>query len=340
MALSYIFVDPSLDANVGTGTLADPFGDLEFGIVQTTFNLSGGTQINIKAGAGEILVADLSVSFADTSVSVAWLPSILNPLIIQGYLGVRGDGGFGDISGNDVVGVIAGASYNGVHFRNMYLHNTGAISILDINNNCSVQFCEIAHTTGNAAHGVTLDNYAVVSNNYVHDIRGFGMQGGTISYMAYNRVEFGDVSFNSSGIYVNGGVAYRNIVRVNSNSDGIRMVNNGAAISNSIWSDAGSGSGVNSGTIYTNQVLNNAIEGFSDVGGVGVETGGVAIAIGANAVYDCTTPYLNTSVANVYDLGDNEILTASPFTDAANGDFSPRDTGHIREGHLPAGWFN
>ena len=80
------------------------------------------------------------------------------------------------------------------------------------------------------------------------------------------------------------------------------------------------------------------VEGFSGVGGRGIEvpTGNAFLSLyGGNAVFDCTTAYTIGDGNVHHDLGDNEILTESPFVDAANGDFTPVDTGNVRVGALP-----
>ena len=87
--------------------------------------------------------------------------------------------------------------------------------------------------------------------------------------------------------------------------------------------------------------MNNLVEGFSGVGGVGInisDTDMRVISYGANSVYDCTTessgtpPIVKTWVAD-------ESLSASPFTDAANDDFSPVDTGSVKEGSEPGSFY-
>ena len=56
---------------------------------------------------------------------------------------------------------------------------------------------------------------------------------------------------------------------------------------------------------------------------------------GGNAVYDCTTAY-DIAIEHIFvNYGDNEILAASPFVDAANGDFRPIVIGNVRGSSLP-----
>ena len=46
MAFSEVYVDPSIAADSGTGTIGDPFGDLEYAIEQSTFDTTNGTRVN------------------------------------------------------------------------------------------------------------------------------------------------------------------------------------------------------------------------------------------------------------------------------------------------------
>ena len=50
MAITEIYVDPAINADSGTGTIGDPFGDLEYAIKQTTFDTTNGTRVKISIG--------------------------------------------------------------------------------------------------------------------------------------------------------------------------------------------------------------------------------------------------------------------------------------------------
>jgi len=72
-------------------------------------------------------------------------------------------------------------------------------------------------------------------------------------------------------------------------------------------------------------IYNNIVEGFSGIGGVGIDTaaGGMITLYGHNAFFNCTTR-LSQGADVIYDLTANDInpTAASPFTDAANDDFT------------------
>jgi len=68
------------------------------------------------------------------------------------------------------------------------------------------------------------------------------------------------------------------------------------------------------------------IEGWSGAGGDGIETTAESSPIGANAVFNCTNPYTLIATKLNYAIAPNDTLGATPFTDAANDDFSIKDS--------------
>lgn len=87
MALTEIYVDPSIAGDSGAGTIGDPYGDLEYAIEQITFDTSNGNRINIKAGTDEVLAVELGAAISGASIS----PSETAPLIFQGYTTTAGE---------------------------------------------------------------------------------------------------------------------------------------------------------------------------------------------------------------------------------------------------------
>ena len=337
---SEIYVDPSVAADSGAGTAGDPFGDLEYGIEQTTFDTTNGTRVNIKAGADEVLAAEISTAMADTGTTIAWVPVEAAPCVFQGYTTVAGDGGKGGISGGGSVSVYSNATRDFINFIDLHCHNTGSAAVLDADNNISVLRCEIDNTTGS---GLLLDLSGVVMGCHVHNCGAIGIEC-LSGFVAFNFLENGTNDF-STAINSSSSQSYRNIIKIDGATDGIVVSEGGILINNSIWSDGGIGQGVrpeNVNKLFT-VIANNVIEGFSGAGGVGFDLGvssnvGVVLYTG-NAAYDNTTNYTAPSdyVLDTWEPTDqNETLSASPFTDAANGDFSPVDTGAVKEGSLPA----
>ena len=341
MAQTHIYVDPSIAADSGTGTIGDPFGDLEYAIVQTTYDTTNGTQVNIKAGTDEVLVAKINVAMADTSVSVAWVPSQAAPLTFRGYTAVADDGGIGSIDGNG-----AGAytyTYHFVHWLDLEIFNCGTDPVVNNGQYGSFDKCHIHTTTGG---GIRTAGDNAVTRCYIHAVGYIGIWNPT-GYTGYNYLYDDGVEFTFSAIYMQSNIGHceRNIVQLSlagNDQDGIAGSSRMQINNNAVWSNGGTGCGIKLLSVnnYPYCITNNLVEGFSGAGGIGINysysTNQQAFRRGANAVYNCTTAY--KALANLVgvDYGDDETLTASPFTDAANGDFSPVDTGNVKEGALPS----
>lgn len=337
MAFTEIYVDPSIAADSGAGTIGDPFGDLEYAIEQTTFDTTNGTRVNIKTGTDEVLAANLATALANTTTTPAWVPTAAAPCIFQGYTSAAGDGGIGGISGGGSVSVLLSATLDYISLIDLHLHNTGANTIIDLDNNCSVIGCELDNAT---TFGLRLDLDCVAMNNYIHNVGGTGLElgGGVI---AFNRIENGTTSVTHAINAVTGDVLiYRNIIKISGTSNGILAGTNSWVMSNSVFSDGGTGYGIapNAANRYLMAVMNNVVEGFSGTGGIGFDmgtlSGTVIVHYSGNSAYDNATEFVAPNRA-IYSSG-NETLSATPFTDAVNGDFAPVDTGSIKEGVVPA----
>ena len=343
MAYTEVYVDPSIAADSGTGTIGDPYGDLEYAIEQTTFDTTNGTRLNVKAGTDEVLAAQLSTgAMSDTGTTPAWVPTASAPMVIQGYTSTAGDGGIGGISGGGSVSIINSGSRNGIRFIDMHLHNCGANPIVSVNNDCAAIRCELDGTTLDAFDA---DSNSYVSDCYIHDTGRYGIQinfgeiyrnflqdDTTSSMTEAIRLLAVNTSIVSDNIILLGGLTLTGI--------GIRAATRSTICNNSIYhSGAGTGSGISiQGGGTCQYVANNVISGFSGTGGKGIEYNAATMDVfveGGNAVYNCATAYSGSARNVHYSLGDNETLSAEPFTDAANGDFSPVDTGNVKEGSVP-----
>jgi hypothetical protein len=339
---SEIYVDPSIAADSGTGTIGDPYGDLEYAIEQTTHDTTNGTRVNIKAGATETLAASLEAALADTVTTVAWTCGESDPCVFQGYTATAGDGGIGVISGGGSVSIYVDAA-NGdyVSFINLNMNTVGANPILVLDNFSGVLFSELHSSTGTGNDAIVCGAGCTIVGNYIHDIQGVGIDTATSNnaLIAFNYFENEGVNDFSIGIRLqeNGGnVVLRNIFDLDGASDGIRAGQGNHIIGNSIYSNAGTGQGIQidagqgGGTI-----INNLVEGFSGTGGVCIDLDASAAFLhlyGGNAAYNCENEYTTIGDYTVHDMGDNETLSASPFTSASTDDFNPVDTGNVKQG--------
>lgn len=341
MAISEIYVDPSIAADSGTGTIVDPFGDLEYAIKQTTFDTTNGTRVNIKAGTDEVVSVNnaVSVAMADTSVTAEWVPSVTAPLVFQGYTSTAGDGGIGGISGGGLNAIFFNHSYT--HLIDLHVHNCGAAIPIRLAAACSVINCHVENTTSRAIY---ITNSGVVSGCYVHDcgLYGIDIAQGVVSHNVVTNN--GTKTLTRAILIGTNCIVQNNIIQIDSTSDGIVSTSAyGAIDNNSIFSNGGSGAGISfvDTNAYFYSISNNLIEGFSGSGGKGIEITGAGLTVakfGANSIYNCETASDDPTVLPgmvCYDAPANETLTASPFTDAANLDMSPVDTGSVKEGSYP-----
>jgi len=342
MAFSEIYVDPSIAGDSGAGTIGDPYGDLEYAIEQTTFDTTNGTRVNIKAGTDEIVAAELGAAMADTVTTAAWAPSDTAPVVFEGYSTTAGD-----LAGTETRAVLGGNGSSSIfftlmdfiHVRNLRMTNTGSNLVCQIDNYCSVINCEVDNST-NA--GIYCGILSTVMHNHVHNIAGRGIWNEQ-SLVAYNLIEGDHVSGMLYGIdHSSGGDTIHNIITVSGTAGGVNLAIRSNVVNNSIYSAGGSGAGIVSSTAnaMVGSVMNNLIEGFSGSGGKGIDlTSATSMSLrayGGNSVYDCETEYSGALRNAPYAFGGNETLTASPFTSASTKDFSPVNTGLIKEGSVPA----
>lgn len=307
-----VYVDPAIAANSGTGTIGDPYGDLQFALNTKARDTTNGDQFNVKAGTSEILASALTLATYGTPTATA-------PLIIRGYTAAANDGGIGVVSGNGSVACFTGSP---VHTKlvNMRWTNTGSNVVVTLGTGALVLACEVDTSTGG---GITAASGGVIVNNYIHNTTGSGISSNCFVYGNTLRNETNDFV---QAINVTGGGALFNIIDIDGASHGI-LINSSfvLAMFNSIYSNGGTGNGIrNNNTAHTSlALLNNTVEGFSGVGGIGFLLAGQNIDIsGYNLAYNNTTNYSITGDVNV-SLGGNDAAGASPFTNAGSDDFDP-----------------
>jgi hypothetical protein len=337
VAFTEVYVDPSIAADSGTGTIGDPYGDLEYAIEQTTFDTVNGTRVNVKAGTAEVLAADLTTAMADVVTTVAWAPSSNVPFILQGYTAVAGDGGVAEIDcGSNQC--FSSTTDDGVWTKDLRIHGTNANPIIRLDDYIIIEGCHVSnYGTGEA---ITFGNYGRIVGNYIDEADGtHAISCGTVAEITHNYVAPASGTPSNALITMSGGdCSYNVVIMPGATNNGIRALNTAHINNNSIYS---TGAGVGNGIHYATSTgfffcSNNLVEGFSGAGGIGIRTNQTSATnhLRGNAVYNCTTAY---EAGGVYGLDeDNETLTASPFNDAANGDFSPVSVGNVIEGALPA----
>jgi len=315
-----------------------PFGDVEYAVEQTTFDTTNGTQVNIKAGTDEVLAAELSVAMANTGTTAAWAPTEAAPCVFRGYTTKIDDGGIGGLSGGGSVSVYNDATFDYVSFIDLHCHNTGSNRIFGFDNHCAVINCELDNTT---SLGIDADSNFILNNSYIHNCGSVGVQCNSGS-IRHNFFENGVNDFIAAIVGVSTVPMFiaNNIIKIDGASDGISLLDGACCVNNSVWSNAGTGQGIQvTGERTGITVANNIVEGFSGTGGEGFNfgvTGGRLTWFDGNAAFNNATNYDNPQDKTIFGLSDNEVLSASAFTDAANGDFNPVAGGNVKEGSLPS----
>ena len=323
MAITQYYVDPAIAGNSGTGTIGDPFGDLQYALdtvgAGVGRNAVDGDQFNIKAGTAEILAASLTLATYGT-------PTSSGPLILRGYTAAANDGGMGEIDCGGFT-MWAASTLDYIIMAYLELHTFGNNDGVYLDDYITLFNCEI-HKGASAPTSkslVRVDQYAYVSSCYVHDPGTTGnclRTGGSGSsifgnYVVQNAVSYGILVVSSSA-------AFNIVLCSNAQASGIAGAN-GAAITNNIVYNtvAGTANGLNHGSSTGNTLIsNNIVVGWSGVGGIGIRGQSELVALGYNAFYNNTNNYALADVVFIDGRANDVALAADPFTNAAGGDFS------------------
>jgi len=342
-AIAEYYVDASLGSDTGNGTKSTPWGRTAGNVIQYALDNitrgSVGDRINVKAGATRDKIPTNGLDVTTNYGS----PDANQPLYIQGYTTNEGDGGKGTIDVDAQVMFLQATTLD-----YMILWD---LDITDANGTpgtptYSVQLDRQTAVVNCSFHGLTpsgsvvrLSSNGIFAFNHVYNCTGAGIQAVTLIYK--NRFisgptnEFGTAVINSLNAET---VVLENILHVTGATIGINVTGAIHAINNSIFSDGGTGHGIDqtsSSQGWVATILSNLVEGFSGTSGVGINVAGTlgVLMKDGNAVENCETDYVSANT-QVND-GTNESLGASPFADASNDDFAPVDTGSVKEGSLP-----
>lgn len=333
MALVQHYVDPSLDANIGNGTIGSPWGDLAYAIQQVA--LSKGTygdQLNVLSSATEVLTATLPIA--------TYAPAQGVPLVIRGCDAVANDGGIGVVNCNGFPLSAASDGYSG--YIDLELYGGGPTTTYIQGFVQCLAYNIYVHGSGNI--GINLNTYSDIRNCRIELTNGYGIAGGSAMRIVDNYIV---VPSGRYGITSGIGSSYaRNIVVCDPGASWGMYFNSSAnrVENNSVYcTGAGTGKGIFCDDSRTaDSAIGNLVEGFSGAGGVGIE---IEFAPGnwqknvmaRNAVYNCTTAYLGEG--DVRYAADNEITSVSPFAKSgaltyANrfAYFAPIDTGNVYGG--------
>lgn len=347
-APTYYYVDPAGgtdDAAGGRGaSTGSPWKTVQYALDHITRDSSNGDQINIKSGTDNTLGNYLSLTTYGTPTEKA-------QLTYRGYSSVANDNGVGAINGSGTYPIIN--TYTPfVNFIDLHLYNSGAATSLMYLNKAIIANCELDH----AALGITAYQYCWIVNCHFHDTTNHCIYMSSAMNQAIgNFCNITSAAYQQYGIYSAqyGNSADHNIVYADGDARGIYMaVDYQRCTNNSVFSNGGGGYGIlinNSWSNYT--IYNNIVEGFSGAGGCGFYIDEAAASepitmMGHNAVFNCTNPYYYEAGSDdiIYNVGNDETLTSSPFQKRGSLTFAnrfnyfrPRNVGNILYGGYPSG---
>ena len=314
------------------GTTSLPWRSIQGALDLITRDATNGDQINVKAGTAVVNQAALALTTYGTPAEGA-------PLIIRGYTTAANDRGMGEIDCNGLV-MWAVTTHVCLGLIDLEIHNGGNNNLITNSGIGSFMYhCEVHKGASSPSAKGLINSFTRVVGCYVHDAgtSGYGISATETAYG--NFVEDCPNGINVAGVSQ---VVFNNIV-VDSTVIGIRVAaDNGVVIGNSIYSStANTGKGISVEAGHTHAViLNNIVQGYSGVAGVGLSAAADVAVMGYNAFYNNTA---NESLGDVmFNLeNDAEIVGAtSPFTNAAGGDFSLNTAvaGAI-DGAFPGAWY-
>lgn len=348
MAITQVYVDPSIADNSGAGTKISPHGDLQYSLDRSGMDYTkgaNGTQINIKAGTAEVLTAKLDFSIFGAA------PTEAANVTFRGYTTDENDGGIGEVNVNGETSFINEISMDYIRIFDLYLHGSSGVMIR-LDNSAVIINCRIE----DAVIGIQVDLYGWIEANQLTNIGGTqciqvtGDSSVHANYYQHHATKQPTYVIGLLGIRDS---AYRNIISLGGNSNGIRIASEKqTVVHNSLLAAGTTGGGIVFAANSTDShiIKNNIISGFSGTGGDGINFATTVRALayyGGNAFYDCETDELNIGDALGFPfpgtsiLRDNESLGADPFAKSGSDTFAnrfvyfaPNDVGNVLSGAL------
>lgn len=339
-----VYVDPAINAASGTGTIGDPYGDVQFAL--DSVNHGGdGARFNVKAGTAEVLAAGgLSL---DTHFATNGAPGATEPIIIEGYTSVAGDGGIAEFTGTAnsapfwVDTTTGGADVDYATFKNLKI-TTAQASGYSVNIDDNILFLNVELISNHG--GIDVDKGIVdhCKISYVDSggINGaFGAVGVVNSYIV-----------QTSGAIITSAASCSpvlgNIFNVRAATDaGAAVINpsaNAHAViaNNSILGNFSAGSGSTNAIrafVPSAYIANNYIEGFNGTNdeAIDVSSASVSTVLANNAFFGNATNITDAGL-NTITIGSTSSLAASGVTSASGADFTP--TADLKGTGYPTGF--
>ena len=349
MSLVEVYVDPAINANTGSGTVGDPYGDLEYAVGQTTYSGLNGYTFFIKAGTAEVLTQPLRTTFVvDNGFSTTSAPTI------AGYSSVGGDGGVAEIDCNEFSISSQTTSFCTFTLIQLYIHNCpvdGEDFMYMISGpalfRCKIQGPGVSAQTQYGSNGWLRLGDSVVEESYFYDLPYNFAAGQTINFDGSGTVkncifEVGRFDGSQSPIYCSN-TFVNNVVYAAGNKTRstanylVRAASDPAVIANNIFYNSTTTDTWNGIIMSVGEghhfLSNNVLVNFAHAGGIGInlDADWRTPRLTNNAFFNCTTN-INNSPATAFVENDNETLSEDPVIDAANSNWNLRDIGNLRYG--------
>lgn len=299
-----------------TGTALLPFRSIQGALDIITQDATNGDQINVKSSTTQTLSATLVLTTYGTPTATA-------RLWIRGYTTSANDGGIATIDGAGSYAIYATAT-NFFNFFDLHLTNTGANTILTVGQQCIIHRCEV---DTNSRGGVYTGGASIISGCYGH---GWGTSAtyycfyvGGAGAIIGNYVDCTGCSSSNIGIGTNAAsLIYSNVVKAVLCTGILSAGATSHIIGNTLFGAASTKPGISLTTTDTGVMMNNYIEGFSGVGGIGFSASTNRILVyGSNAFYNNATPFSGTGLISL-ELGNNDTAAASALVDPGGGNFA------------------
>lgn len=300
------------------------------------------TQINVKAGAAQILQSPLDCT-------IYGAPGVGKFLWLRGYTAAANDGGMAEIDCNGNT-MWASPLYQYITHVDLEIHTFGDNNGIAGSHGFQLFRCNV-HRGASTPSGKALVNLgwaaaSRVEGCYIHDIGTGGSRALTIPYHGIARGNFIELAESDQGygIYHTDGInAIGNVILCRAAAQtGIQGAYYAYVVGNTIYNLAG---GTASGIVLAGAAranttcLGNIVAGWSGVGGSGILASNARLGhVGYNAFYNNTTNYALLSSSEIYfdDRAYDVTLAADPFVNAAGRNLELTDV--AKTALRSAGW--
>jgi len=328
MALTEIYVDPSIAGNSGTGTIGDPFGDLQYALDQSSHDATNGTRFNVKSGTAEVLTGLIDLTLYGTGTFLVGAP-----LVFQGYTVAANDGGVFTLDCSTSNEIFRSSTTDYVSWIDMRVENAST-TVAIIQGDTGFMFFNVTFVspTITATNGsiLDLDGQEIINNCRFEDIicnaTSNVLELRSDARLFYSFIEISASSSNSGSRFIDSGgtaIFVKGNVFVNRiSAPTANVVNSNDSLNNffdNIFYFKNGTTGIGLDLLNRVQAFNNIFYGLAT--GIVISSGTNAGAVyGGNLFYNCTTNIQENGVA--WDLGQNRTAASDPFVDADNNDFT------------------